>query len=111
MEECRKRGWMPWIVEATIPHTFIKRDMFGIIDILAVTDAGLLGIQATSGDNHAARVTKSRAEPRLATWLAAGAHFAVWSWSKRGERGKRKTWALREEHIVSGAEQSVGVAP
>jgi hypothetical protein len=32
-------------------------------------------------------------------WLGAGAFLAVWSWSKRGARGKRKLWSLREEEI------------
>ena len=99
LAECKKRGWTAQVVEQTIPRTFIKRDLFGIIDILAITPDGLLGIQATSGTNHSARIAKARQEPRLATWLRAGAHFAVWSWAKRGDRGKRKLWALREESV------------
>jgi hypothetical protein len=142
LAECKKRGWIAQVVEQTIPHTFIKRDLFGVIDIIAVTPSKerignlcciykkpydakpgeytcatcgttndlfpgrVIGIQATSGSNHSKRVDKARAEPRLATWLGAGCTFAVWSWAKRGARGKRKVWTLREEHIVSGMEQS-----
>jgi hypothetical protein len=97
LAECRKRGWPAQVVEQTIPRTFIKRDLFGCIDIVAITPNGLLGIQATSGTNHAARAAKARQQPHFAAWLRAGAHFAVWSWARRGGRGKRKTWALREE--------------
>lgn len=97
LAECRRRGWPCWVVEQTIPHTFIKRDMFGFIDIVAITPTATIGIQATSGTNHAARMTKARQQPHFAAWLAAGRMFAVWSWSLRGERGKRKLWALREE--------------
>lgn len=112
MDECERRGWIAQVVEQRIPHTFITRDLFGIIDIVAITPDGIMGIQATAGsNNHALRMHKARAEPRLAAWLAAGAAFAVWSWAKRGARGKPKTWTLREEHIVSGMEQSVGVSP
>lgn len=116
LAECRKRGWIAQVVEQTIPRTFIKRDLFGVIDIIAVTQpvAGIrhgdgayivvpgqiIGIQATSGTNHAARIAKSKAEPRLSTWLQAGARFAVWSWAKRGKRGKRKPWTLREEEVT-----------
>lgn len=97
--ECKRRGWLAQNVEQTIPHTFIKRDLFGCIDIVAVTPDGILGIQATGGQGgvHAARVTKILAEPRMRAWLAAGASLAVWSWRKGGAVGKRKTWTLREQ--------------
>jgi hypothetical protein len=100
LAECRKRGWIAQVVEQTIPRTFIKRDLFGIIDIVAITDAGILGIQATSGTNHAARVAKARLEPRLTRWLEEGARFEVWSWAKRGNRGERKLWSLRAEGVT-----------
>lgn len=135
LAECRKRGWHAQVVEQTIPRTFIKRDLFGVIDIIAVTPSKervgglccvykrpydckpgeytcaecgttnviepghIIGIQATSGTNHAARIEKSRAEPRLVAWLRAGGRFEVWSWAKQGARGKRKTWTLREEEL------------
>lgn len=99
--ECRRRGWIAQNVEQTIPRTFIKRDLFSVIDIIAVTDFGILGIQATSGTNHAARRTKALAEPRLRLWLEAGGRFEIWSWAKQGARGKRKTWTLRTEAIVA----------
>jgi hypothetical protein len=99
LAECKKRGWTAGIVERRIPYRPISIDLFGCIDIVAITSTGIMGIQACAGASHAARRTKALAEPRLATWLGAGARFAVWSWSKRGERGKRKLWALREEEI------------
>lgn len=103
--ECRKRGWLVQNVEQTIRipggRTF-KRDLFGVIDLVAVTPDGILGIQATATSaHHAHRRTKVLAEPRLKRWLEAGGRFAIWSWSKRGERGKRKRWAVREEAIVA----------
>lgn len=99
LAECKKRGWTAQVVEQTIPRTFIKRDLFGFIDIIAITPTATIGIQATSGTNHAARMTKARQQPHFAAWLAAGRTFAVWSWTKRGDRGKRKLWALREESV------------
>lgn len=136
LAECRKRGWVAQVVEQTIPRTFIKRDLFGVIDIIAVKptkeqigglccvykrpygalpgaftcpECGLLntripgeiiGIQATSGTNHAARIAKAKAEPRLRHWVDAGGRFEIWSWAKRGARGKRKTWTLRTEEVT-----------
>ena len=131
LAECRKRGWIAQVVEHTVPRVFIKRDLFGVIDVVAVVpqgmcrpDAlglcayccevvdlyckpcgarkgGILGIQATSGSNHASRVTKVLEEPRAIAWVKAGGLLQVWSWSKRREPGKkREVWLLRAEELV-----------
>lgn len=105
LAECKKRGWIAQVVEKWNPHARVRQDLFGVIDVVAITHDGLLGIQACAGSSHAARRTKALAEPRLAAWLGTGCTFAVWSWAKRGERGKRKTWQLRAEQIVSGEQQ------
>ena len=110
LAELRKRGWPAQVVEQTVPRTFIKRDLFGCIDIIAVVptiEVGgfvvqhcrILGIQVTSGSNHSARVTKALKEPRMRAWCEAGGQFEVWSWAKRGPRGKRKAWMLRTEGV------------
>lgn len=98
LAECKKRGWTAGIVERRLTR-FVTQDFLGCIDIIAVTPDGLVGIQATSGANHAARVTKARQEPRLSAWLSPGRTFEVWSWSKRGARGERKRWQLRAESV------------
>jgi len=56
----RERGYLAGVVEQTVPQTFIKRDLFGFIDILAVhPETGeTLAIQATSGSNASARIYK-----------------------------------------------------
>jgi hypothetical protein len=113
--ECKRRGWPVQNVEQTIRipggRTF-KRDLFGIIDLIAIVPADLeckllgngfiVGIQTTSGsNNHALRRHKALAQPRLKQWIDAGGRFEVWSWSKQGPRGKRKTWQLRIERITA----------
>lgn len=99
LAECRRRQWTAQVVERWNPHARIRQDLFGVIDIIALTPDGILGIQACAGASHAARLAKVRAEPRMAHWLEAGGLIAVWSWAKRGERGKRKLWTLREERV------------
>jgi hypothetical protein len=99
LAECRRRGWEADIVERRV-HRFVTKDFLGCIDIIAITPDGFLGIQACAGASHAARASKCRQQPRLATWFDRGAQVAVWSWSKRGGIGKRKLWQLREEYIV-----------
>jgi hypothetical protein len=97
LAECRRRGWPAQTVEQRIPHTFITRDLFGVIDIVALAGPRIIGIQVTSGSNHAARIAKIAAEPRARAWCEAGGKIEVWSWSKRGAKGKRKVWTMREQ--------------
>jgi hypothetical protein len=100
LKDVRSLGFTAQVVEKWNPFAHIRQDLFGIIDIVAVMPGfGILGIQATSGSNHAARRTKSVAEPRLATWLASGGRFEIWSYAQQGARGKRKLWTLRREEI------------
>ena len=103
MKWLKDTGFTAQIVEKRVPFRNTTIDLFGCIDVLAVRDGvGILGIQATSGTHHAARRAKAVAEPRLKEWLRCGGRFEIFSWSKRGERGKRKLWTLRREEIKQG---------
>ncbi len=99
LAECKRRNWTAQVVERRIPYSNVTVDLFGCIDIVCLTGSGILGIQATSGTNHSARVQKARTEPRLAKWIADGGRFEVWSFAKRGPRGKTKRWTLRVEEV------------
>jgi hypothetical protein len=104
LAELKACGWQAQVVEYW--HAFAKRriDLFGCLDIIACDPAGgIVGIQACAGASHAARRTKMLAEPRLRKWLDAGGKAEIWSWSKCGARGKRKTWTLRREPITVAA--------
>ena len=68
--------------------------------LAAHPEFGILGVQATTTSNAAARQTKALAEPRLVTWLRAGAQFEVWGWAKRGPAGKRKLRTLSRRRIM-----------
>lgn len=85
-------GWTCSVVEQTIPHCFIKRDVYGFADILACSPTrGIMLVQATGGkstSNFHARVDKLKAEPRHAIWLASGGRIQVHSWE--GEGSKRE---------------------
>src|SRR5678809_1449139 len=76
---------------------FSKRriDLFGFIDILAMIGPNLTAIQVPSASNHAARRTKLLADPRSQAWLKTGNLIEIWSYGKRGARGKRKLWECR----------------
>lgn len=106
LRECARRGWTAQVVEKFNFYTKRKTDLFGCIDVVACTPRILdtpgliIGIQTTTGDHHADRATKIKAEPRMRAWYAAGGAIKIWSWSKRGSKGKRKLWVLREEAVV-----------
>lgn len=95
LAELRKLGYTPAVVEKTIPRSFIKQDLFGFIDILAIRDDETLGVQATSGSNHAARRTKSLANEVFPSWCKANRRFEVWSFTKPDKR-----WVTRREELT-----------
>lgn len=90
----RKGGYECAIVERWNAYTKTRHDLYGFADILAMRGIELLAVQATSGSNVAARVTKILAEPRALEWVRPGSQrfLTVIGWSKKGARGKRKTW-------------------
>ncbi|HEY3319590.1 MAG TPA: hypothetical protein VGP72_03835 [Planctomycetota bacterium] len=101
LAELRAHGWTAQVVEHWNSFAHIRQDLFGVIDIVAVAPGrGFFGVQATSSTNISTRVAKSKAEPRLKTWLEAGGRFAVVGWGKRGPRGGRKTWQPIWREIV-----------
>jgi hypothetical protein len=92
----RKEGWTAQVVEKFNPGARVRQDLFGCIDIVAIRPdrPGVLGIQACVTGDQAKRFCKVQSEPRIVTWKAAGNGMEVWGWSKKGPRGKRKTWQL-----------------
>lgn len=100
--EIRKQDYHAQVVEHWNQHAKIRQDLFGVIDVVAIpklgTRLGVIGIQATSGTNHAGRVNKIRAEPLAHAWVAAGLGLEVWSWAQ--PRGPGTAWVLRRQVIT-----------
>jgi len=103
----RKEGWTAEVTERWNPHSKTRKDLGGGIDVLA-WHAGskhghfpgeIMGVQACAGASHATRKTKLLKEPKMALWLCARGRLEVWSWSKKGARGKRKLWEVRREEL------------
>lgn len=94
----RKQGYLAVVVERYNSFSMKRIDMYSIIDICAIRpdQPGVLGIQATSTSNLTARIKKAMESKELLVWLKAGNRFSCWGWSKKGKRGERKLWALRE---------------
>jgi hypothetical protein len=98
--ELKKLGAVSAIVERWNPHSRVRQDLFGWMDIIALLGPNTLGLQVTSGTNHAARRAKILAEPRALAWLQAGNLVEIWSVRKAGPRGKRKLWQIRKEALT-----------
>lgn len=87
------------VVEKWIPQARKRVDLFDAIDIVLITGEAIVGVQCTSGSNHSKHKDKILASPRMAMWRKSGGLILLVSWSKRGDRGKRKQWQPRLEPI------------
>lgn len=104
----RRRGMLVANCERKLPCTpagyrgkLITQDLFGLVDTMALDPTAWdcpLCIQTTSGAGHAARRAKVMASDNTPVILRH-ARLEIWSWSKRGPRGKRKLWTLRRERF------------
>lgn len=102
----RREGYTAQVVERFNPFSKTRKDLFNIIDVIAIhpivhsLGGGIVGIQACAGASHATRKKKCMADPLLRRWLQSGGIFKLVSWSKRGKAGKRKVWVPRVESVT-----------
>jgi hypothetical protein len=99
LQHLRALGYTAEVVEKTIPHTFIKKDLWGADIIGLKASLPILAVQCTSGDHVANRIEKLRTAGFVELWRSVGAAIEVWGWSKQGPRGARKIWTLRREAL------------
>lgn len=91
----RDGGYTVAIVEHWNPHAKIRQDLFGFADLLAIKPGEIIAIQTTSISNIAARRAKISAEPRAATWLAAGGLIELHGWRRR--QGLTQWWSCNRQ--------------
>jgi hypothetical protein len=78
----RKEGWLCQVVERWNPHSRTRLDLFGFIDILAIREGEILGVQATSRSNVSSRVSKIANHENTGRVREAGIGIEVWGWGK-----------------------------
>jgi len=103
LKKLRNDGWLCAIVEKTIPHCFIKQDLFGFIDILAIKGSEVLAIQTTSdktGGNSSERVKKILAHENYPKVKKLNWKICVHGWRQLKETCKngkpKKVWSCKE---------------
>ncbi len=104
LEFLRKSGCIACVVERWIPKANIRKDAFGIGDILAARrgEPGALLVQSTTRANLAARVAKAKQCGELKTWLAApGNRFECHGWECRAGRWKCHRVELKGEDLAA----------
>jgi hypothetical protein len=98
LAELRKRGYpLVQVVEKWVPRAMKRQDLFGVIDVLAVSVTGeVVGVQATSGSNVSARVAKIAASDKVPVLRLAGWRLLVHGWRKNS-KGR---YVLREVDVT-----------
>lgn len=101
IKHLKSEGWSCWVVESTIPHTFIKRDCFKFADILAMSPSrGIVLVQSTGGSNFSTRLKKIKAEPLHAIWLASSGRIILHSWEGVGKNRELRTMEITREELT-----------
>ena len=86
----RNLGYRVAVVERWNPHARIRQDLFGVLDLLAVRDGEILGVQTTSGSNVSARLAKMADSEAVPELRQAGMRLEVHGWRKL-----KAGWTLR----------------
>lgn len=100
LKRLRDEGYIAGVVERHNVYSHTKNDLFGFVDVLAVKPGSTVAVQATSGSNAAARVTKilEERENEAKTCLLAGWTIQIWGWRKYAKPIDRKFW---RPHVTS----------
>lgn len=83
------------------PHG-IRQDLFGFVDLIALSADGIIGVQCCAGSGHAAHKQKIMENEIAPEWLKSGGRIQIWSWSKKKLKrgGKALRWQPRVEEIT-----------
>lgn len=90
LRELRKDGWLAEVVEKWLPVVRKRRDLFGVLDVVAVRGQETMGVQATSRANVASRVKKIADAEATPLLRRAGWRLEVWGTYKEKNRWKAR---------------------
>lgn len=99
----KRNGYTAHSVERYNSFVKIRQDFGGFADILAYKpgEFGVLAVQACMGNGDVSKhLKKYSMNKNMRTWIESGNRFEIWSWAKRGDRGKRKVWSMVSKKIL-----------
>lgn len=83
LKELRKTCQTVQVVEVWNPHVRQRKDLFGFIDILAISEAGeTIAVQSTSWGNISSRAAKIADSEHVASVRKAGWRILIHGWRK-----------------------------
>ena len=98
LEYLRSQGYLADKVEMWNPYSRTRKDCFGCLDIMALGENGIIGVQSC-GQSFAAHDKKITQDPLVAPnalkWLECGGRLLLIGWAKR-KRKLDKGWSKAE---------------
>lgn len=79
------------------PHGQVRKDLFGILDLVAIRGTETLGVQTTTRGEAPKRLRKILASEYLPSLRAAGWQIVVHGWHQ--PRGPRTRWVCEESFV------------
>ncbi len=97
----RGRGFKCGIVERYNSFTKQRFDLFGIIDIIAIKEHLLVGVQSC-GSAYSEHMKKILASESAVEWLESGSELLLVGWRKLKKKrgGKAMVWSPREHNFT-----------
>jgi hypothetical protein len=95
LAEMRKRGYLCDVVERWIARARVRKDLYGIADLLCVKEKDIVAVQTTSRSNMSARVKKITYHENVGAVRQAGIRILVHGWGKNSA-GR---WTLQEVEL------------
>ena len=86
LELLRAEGWLVDVVERWIPGARIRKDLFGIFDLIGIRGTETLAVQTTSASNVSSRIHKIEDSEHLAKVREANWKIEAHGWAKRKGR-------------------------
>lgn len=87
LREMRKRGYEADVVERWDSFAKLRRDLWGVCDVLCLGDGEVVAVQTTSRSNMSSRMKKIAESPRVPAIRKAGVRLLIHGWDK-GPNGR-----------------------
>jgi len=89
LEKMKKEGYLCAIVEKFNSFIKVRQDLFGFIDILAIREKEICGIQATSKSNLSGRINKICTHKNFEAVRKSGIKIIIHGWDEDGDLEER----------------------